>query len=1012
MSLSRAITCASILLFASIPSLAAGNGLKGEYFNNTGLVGTPAVTRTDTTVNFEWWGTPAAGISNNYFSARWSGKVEAPVSGAYKLATISNEAVRVWLDGTLIIDNWADHWTARNTSAAINLAAGQQYSLRIDYREGLGMAVAKLLWSYPGQTETVIPQARLYSDTVTPAAEPVYLSELTPVLAQNGWGQYERDRSNGESRYRDGSTIEINDKKWGRGLGVHAASDLRYQLMGRYKSFLTDIGIDDEVGARGSVVFEVWLDGTKKFTSPVMKGTDPVASVALDVTGVNELKLIVLDGGDGIAYDHADWAGARVWTGSLPTTPSPNPSPNPTPTPQPAAPTGLSATPGSGFVQLSWNEVTGAGSYVVYRGTTSGSASPFATGVLLTNFKDLNTNNGTMYYYRVAAVVGSVLGQQSSQVNATPQATPTPVQPPAVPTGLAATAGNAQVSLQWTGVSGATGYNLFRSTSSSLQGDQIATGLTSASFVNLNLTNGTTYFYRVAATNSGGSSLPSAPVSATPVAPPAPPPPPSVPTGLAATAGNAQVSLVWGGVTGATGYTVYRTTTAGAQGDPIMTGLASPSFINTGLTNGTTYYYRVAASNANGSSAPSTQVSAKPLAPPVPAAPTGLAATAGNAEITLNWMGNDASTSYNVYRSTTSGGQGSTPIIMGITTPTFKDTGLTNGTTYYYKVAGVNANGTGAMSNQASGKPVAPPAPPAPTGLAATAGDTTVTLNWTASEGAATYNVYRGTASGAQGAMPIMSGITELTFKDTGLVNNTIYYYKVAAVNTNGTSAMSNQASAKPVPPPPPGAPTGFSASAGNALVTLNWTAVTGALSYNIYRGTSSGGQGTAVYGTSAGPTFADTAVTNGTAYYYKVAAVSASGVGTKSAEASAVPTPPVTVLTPEQMSAFKFLRQSTWGPTPAQESRRSLMSSSLCLRRPIRRPWWTCRTWNWSASSSSRTPCKVRISCASAWRGLSARSGSPPRSKSTIRTRWCLTSGSSKKTRSAMSETSSRRSR
>ncbi len=265
--------------------LAAGNGLKGEYFNNTGLAGTPAVTRTDATVDFEWWGTPAAGISSNYFSARWSGKVEAPVTGAYKLATYSNEAVRVWLDGTLIIDNWAAHWTAKNTSSSINLVAGQQYSLKIDYREGLGMAVAKLAWSYPGQNETVIPKARLYSDTVTTGAEPVYLSELNPVVSQNGWGQYEKDRSNGESRWRDGSTIEINNMKWGRGLGVHAASDLRYQLMGRYRSFFADIGIDDEVGTRGSVVFEVWLDGAKKFTSPLMKGTDPVVPVALDVTG-------------------------------------------------------------------------------------------------------------------------------------------------------------------------------------------------------------------------------------------------------------------------------------------------------------------------------------------------------------------------------------------------------------------------------------------------------------------------------------------------------------------------------------------------------------------------------------------------------------------------------------------------------------------------------------------------------------------------------------------------------
>ncbi|MEO5925375.1 MAG: DUF1800 family protein [Bryobacteraceae bacterium] len=918
MNISRAIACASFLLFASIPVLAAGNGLKGEYFNNTGLTGSPAVTRTDATVNFEWWGTPAAGISNNYFSARWSGKVEAPVTGAYKLATYSNEAVRVWLNGSLIIDNWADHWTAKNTSAAINLTVGQQYTLKVDYREGLGMAVAKLLWSYPGQTETVIPQARLYSDALATGPEPIYLSELTPAVAQNGWGPYEKDRSNGESRSRDGRTIELNDLKWGRGLGVHAASDLRYQLMGRYKSFFADLGIDDEVGARGTVIFEVWLDGTRKYVSPIIKGADPVVPIALDVTGVTELKLKVLDAGDGISYDHADWAGARVSTAVLPSS-TPPPNPNPTPTPQlPGTPTGLSATPGSGKITLTWNSVSGADSYMVYRGSSSASMALFAPGVILTNFIDLNTPNGTMFYYRVAAVAGSTVGQQSTPVNAMAQAAPIPTPVPAIPTGLAATPGNGQVSLLWSAVSGATGYKVFRSTSSSLPGEQIASGLTSTSFLSTGLTNGTPYFFRVAASNAGGNSDPSPPVPATPVAPPAPPPPPAVPTGLAAIPGNAQVALSWTAVSGATGYSLYRSTTAGAQGDLIMT-LAGTSFNNTSLTNGTMYYYRVASSNANGSSVPSAQVSAKPVAPPVPPAPIGLGATAGNAEVTLTWTGSDAATTYNVYRGTVSGAQAATPIMTGITGLTFKDTGLTNNTTYYYKVAGVNTNGPSAMSNQASAKPVAPPAPPAPTGLAATAGNTEVTLNWVASDGAVSYNVYRGTASGAQGATPIMTGITLLTFKDTGLVNNTTYYYKVAAVNTNGTSTMSNQASAKPVPPPPPGAPAGFSASAGNAQVTLNWGAVTGALSYNIYRGTRTGGQGDVPLMTGITTlTFLDTAVTNGATYFYKVAAVSGSGLGTKSVEVSAVPTPPATVLTPEQMSAFKFLRQSTWGPTPA----------------------------------------------------------------------------------------------
>lgn len=814
-----------LFLLASLPIFAAGNGLRGEYFNNTGLVGTPAAVRTDATVNFDWWGTSVNGLSNNYFSARWSGKVEAPVTGAYRLATYSNAGIRVWLDGNLVIDNWPTHWTAKDTSAALNLTANQQYNLKIEFHESEGSAVAKLLWSHPGQAETIIPQARLFSDPVSPAAPPEYLSELDPVFSQNGWGRYERDRSNGESRFRDGRTLEINDVQYGRGLGVHAASDLRYQLFGKFKSFLVDVGVDDEVEGGGSVVFEVWLDGTRKFVSPVLKGTDPALPVALDVAGVNELKLLVLDAGDGITRDHADWAGARV---SLTPLAGANPNPSPVPTPQvPATPTGLAATPGSGQISLNWNSVTGATSYVVYRGIISGSAAPFATGVLAANFKDTNATNGTMYFYRVAAMIGNISSLPTAQVSAMPQAAPVP-PPPAIPTGLTATPGNTQISLSWSAVAGATGYRLFRSTISGIQGDQISSGA-STTFLNTGLINGTAYFYRVASTNANGSSEASAPVSATPVAPappPPPPPPPAIPTGLAATPGNAQVSLLWNAVSGATGYTLFRSTVQGTQGAAVLSNANVTSFVNTGLINGTTYFYSVAALNANGSSNPSAQVSAKPAAPPVPPAPTGLTATPGNAE---------------------------------------------------------------------------------------------VTLNWTAATGALSYNIYRSTTTNAQGDIPIMTGVNALTFKDAGLVNNTTYFYKVSAVNADGPSAKSNEASAKPVLPPAPAAPTGFVATPGNAQVTLTWIAAPTATSYNVYRGTTPNGQGDVPL--AAGLTvltYLDTTAVNGTTYFYKVAGVNPTGIGTRTAAVSAIPTPPATVLTPQQMSAFKFLRQSTWGPTPA----------------------------------------------------------------------------------------------
>src|SRR5277367_1839462 len=112
---------------------------------------------------------------------------------------------------------------------------------------------------------------------------------------------------------------------------------------------------------------------------------------------------------------------------------------------------------------------------------------------------------------------------------------------------------------------------------------------------------------------------------------------PSAPTGLLATVGNAEVSLTWSASSGATGYYVQRATVSGGPYAQIAVP-ASNSYTNSGLTNGTTYYYVVSAFNSAGQSANSNQASATPTAPAAPpTAPTGLQATAGNTQVSLVW---------------------------------------------------------------------------------------------------------------------------------------------------------------------------------------------------------------------------------------------------------------------------------------------------------------------------------------------------------------------------------------
>jgi len=182
-------------------------------------------------------------------------------------------------------------------------------------------------------------------------------------------------------------------------------------------------------------------------------------------------------------------------------------------------------------------------------------------------------------------------------------------QIPAAPTGLTATAGNAQVALSWTASSGATSYTVKRATTSGGPYTNVA-NVTTTSYTNTGLTNGTTYYYVVSASNSAGSSANSSQVSATPSGGGGPQIP-APPTGLTATAGNAQITLTWNASSGATGYTVKRATTSGGPYSDVAN-TTTTSFTQAGLTNGTTYYYVVSASNNAGTSANSAQVSATP----------------------------------------------------------------------------------------------------------------------------------------------------------------------------------------------------------------------------------------------------------------------------------------------------------------------------------------------------------------------------------------------------------------
>ena len=576
--------------------------------------------------------------------------------------------------------------------------------------------------------------------------------------------------------------------------------------------------------------------------------------------------------------------------------------------PMPGVPSAPSLTAGNAQVAASWTAVSGASRYTLYYSqssftdvTASGvTPVPNLTG---TSHTVRELTNGTRYYFRITATNAGGESAASVQVSAMPQ-----VPAPGVPSDLSLEAGDEQVAATWTAVSGATGYTLYYSSTETLAGnltrsDVNSVPVTGTSHTVSGLTNGTIYYFVLAATNAGGDSAVSREVSATPqVAAP------DTPRELQVRAGNGQVTATWTASSRATSYTLYRSESSFAgvtdltvAGITRVENITGTSHTVDGLTNGTQYYFVVTAHNPGGRSAVSNEDSATPLAPP--GTPSGLSATAGNGQVTASWTaGTGVSSTYTLYYATSSFGGIADPAtktgvvtVENLTSTSHTVSPLTNGTTYYFVVRASNVGGQSAATSEASATPQAPP--DTPTGLSATAGNAQVTATWNASSRAASYTLYYSQSSftnlNASGVTKLenLSGTSRTV---SGLTNDTTYYFRVTASNVGGESALSTEDSATPLAPP--GAPSGLHLNAGDAQVTANWTAGTGvSSSYTLYYSQSPISSLTASSVTAV-PNLTTTSrtvntLTNGRRYYFKVTASNdAGGQGAASAQAFANP--------------------------------------------------------------------------------------------------------------------------
>ncbi len=389
---------------------------------------------------------------------------------------------------------------------------------------------------------------------------------------------------------------------------------------------------------------------------------------------------------------------------------------------------------------------------------------------------------------------------------------------------------------------------------------------------------------------------------------------------ITVTPDTSKIVVTWDAVDGATSYTLYHSTTAGVTDQSTSVQIPTgTSFTHISLTNGVTYYYRVAAKGSGGiTSELSEEKSGMPISAVIDP-PENVTATGWDSKITLSWDLSNGASYYTIYWDTTAGVTEQSNIIDSITPLGYEHEKLTNGKTYYYRIA---ANDVAGTSSDLSSEVYATPKNPvtAPENLTAKPGNTFITLDIDPYSGGkeALFRIYRATAANVTTSSDTVVDQTgkgiRFPHTITGLTNDTSYYFKVSAIVSGNESDLSNEASATPSDTIPLDIPK-VTAKKGNAQVTLEWSAITGAASYTIFWDTATGvnDQSDTIIVAAAKPGYLHTGLTNYTTYYYRVNAVDAGGTASAlSDEVSATPDTVVSDLVPKNVVATAGAGQVT----------------------------------------------------------------------------------------------------
>lgn len=438
------------------------------------------------------------------------------------------------------------------------------------------------------------------------------------------------------------------------------------------------------------------------------------------------------------------------------------------------------ATASYNSAKITWSEAPGVAGYVIYRSTSkNGTYTKIKTvaGGSTTSYTDAKLASGKTYYYKVRAYRAKGSGKIYSSYSAAAAVKVAPSQPTGV---KVARISPTSAKVTWKKVSGATGYQVYRSTSKDGTYRRVKTiaGKGNISYTDKKLSSGKTYYYKVRAYRTvsktnvySGYSTAAATIS----------PPTTIKAGAAS---YNSVKVTWKKVSGAAGYGVYRSTSKNGTYTKIKTvsGGSTASYTDPKLVTGKTYYYKVRAYHISGKTKVYSGFSAVAGARVAPKKPSSIkVARVSKTSAKVTWTKVAGATGYEVYRSTSKNGTyAKLKTVAGVGTTSYTDKNLSSKKAYYYKVRAYRTVGKtkvySSYSAIAKGELYA---------------NASITLFWFGVENASGYEIYRSTS--ARGNFTKIMTIPDGSitgFRDEKLVPGKTYYYNVRAYRKKGSKKI------------------------------------------------------------------------------------------------------------------------------------------------------------------------------------------------------------------------------